>query len=484
VTAPRRHRPATLRVRITVVAALALTAAVTIGTVVVYLLQLDSVHRTIQDGLHEYASQIEQSATAGGAFPNPLPPSNRDPAAAAQVLTADGRVLAASPTLRGRPAIYILPAGSRTPVRQKAADLVVDRAVAVYGRHVTLGGRSVSIITGSANEQLRQQVQRTFTWLLFVGLPAMLLLACATVWLVVGRALRPVERIRRAVTDITDISAAGLTQRVPETGTDDEIGHLAQTMNAMLARLEDSAGRQRRFVADASHELRSPLTAIRGGLEVGLAHPDRAPWPNIAERTVKQATRLEALINDLLLLAKSDGGKAATRHQHVRLAPLLAELKATTATPRITIELDASPDVAVTGNPADLSRVFRNVVDNAVRYARSTVRIRASGADGMVRVDIADDGPGIPAEERERAFDRFARLDASREHASGSTGLGLAIAREIVTAHHGAITISGPDHGGALVTVLLPGSTPPPPGPSNPPGCVAEGARQIPRSPA
>jgi signal transduction histidine kinase len=457
VSARRRLRPGTLRSRITIVAGLALTAAVTTGIVAVYLLQLDSAQRTIQDDLHEYATQIQQSAAARGAFPSPLPPSNRDPAAAAQVLTADGSVLAATSTLSGQPALYILPAGSSTPVRQKAADLLEDREIAVYGRHVTVGGRPVSIITGSTN-QLRRQVKVTFTRLLLIGLPTLLLLACATVWLVVGRALRPVERIRRAVTDITDISAAGLTRRVPETGTDDEIGHLAQTMNAMLARLEDSARRQRRFVADASHELRSPLTAIRSGLEVGLAHPDRAPWPKIAERTVKQATRLEDLINDLLLLAKSDGEKAAARQQRVPLAPLLAGIKATTAAPAITIKLDASPDLAVTGNAADLSRVFRNVIDNAVRYARSGIQIRASGADGMVRVDIADDGPGIPVNQREQVFDRFVRLDASREHLSGSTGLGLAIAKEIVTAHQGSITIGGPEDGGAVVTVMLQGA--------------------------
>ena len=350
MTTRRRLTPGTLRSRITIVAGLALTTAVTIGTAVVYLLQLDSAQRTVEDGLHEYATQIEQSATVDGAFPDPLPPSNRDPTAAAQVLTEEGKVLAASSTVRGQPAIYILPANSRTPVRQKAADLVVDHDVVVYGRHATVGGRPVSIITGSTNTQLRQQVNATFTWLLSTGLPALLLLACATVWLVVGRALRPVERIRRAVTDITDISAAGLTQRVPETGTDDEIGHLAQTMNAMLTRLEDSARRQRRFVADASHELRSPLTAIRTGLEVGLAHPDRAPWPRIAARTVKQATRLEELINDLLVLAKTDAGRAAARQRHVPLAPLLAEVKTATAAPAITIELDASPDLAPTAS--------------------------------------------------------------------------------------------------------------------------------------
>jgi signal transduction histidine kinase len=171
---------------------------------------------------------------------------------------------------------------------------------------------------------------------------------------------------------------------------------------------------------------------------------------------VQQATRLEQLVNDLLRLAKTDAGKAAGRQQHVRLAPLLTEIRATTAAPATTIDLDAPPDLAVTGNPADLSRVFRNVVDNAFRHAQTGVRITASSADGMVRVDTADDGPGIPADERERVFDRFVRLDTSREHASGSTGLGLAIAKDIVTAHHGTITIGGPDEGGAVVTVILP----------------------------
>jgi signal transduction histidine kinase len=142
----------------------------------------------------------------------------------------------------------------------------------------------------------------------------------------------------------------------------------------------------------------------------------------------------------------------------VRLAPLLAEITATTGEHAATIALDIPPDLTVTGNPADLSRAFRNVVDNAVHYAQSRVRITASAADGTVRVDITDDGPGIPAAERERVFDRFVRLDASREHTSGSTGLGLAIAKEIVTAHQGTITIHGPDEGGTVVTVLLPGA--------------------------
>ncbi|WP_160145051.1 HAMP domain-containing sensor histidine kinase [Actinacidiphila yanglinensis] len=438
----------------TIVAGLALTMAVTLGLGVMYLLQVNAARRTIESQLRTYATQIEQSPAPGGAFPRPLPVSGLDPAAQAQVLAADGSVLAATRTLAGLPAVYALPAGSTTPVRQKAADGVVPGEVLVYGEHVTIGGRPVSIITGSATS-LRSQVNETFARLLLIGLPTLLLLACATVWLVVGRALRPVERIRHTVTAIT---AADLTQRVPEPGTDDEIGHLAQTMNAMLARLEDAAARQRRFVADASHELRSPLTAIRTGLEVGLAHPDRAPWPAIADRAVRQATRLEDLISELLLLARSDAGRTAARRRRVDLAALIAEIRATTPTPPVAVEIDIPEGLAVTGSPAELSRLFRNILDNAIRHAHSLVQVSACElrADRTVRVEIADDGPGIPAEERERVFDRFVRLDASREQHSGSAGLGLAIAKAIVGAHRGAIAVAEADGGGALVVVGLP----------------------------
>ncbi|NUR03744.1 MAG: HAMP domain-containing protein [Streptomyces sp.] len=453
----RRFRPGTVRSRVTIVAGLALTMAVTLGLGVMYLLQVDAARRTVESQLRTYATQIEQSPALGGEFPHPLPASSLDPAAQAQVLDADGSVLAATRTLAGLPAVYALPAGSTTPVRQKAADGVVPGEVLVYGEHVTVGGRQVSIITGSATS-LRSQVNETFARLLLIGLPTLLLLACATVWLVVGRALRPVEQIRHTVTAITDITAADLTQRVPESGTDDEIGHLAQTMNAMLARLEDAAARQRRFVADASHELRSPLTAIRTGLEVGLAHPDRAPWPTIAERAVRQATRLEDLISELLLLARSDAGQTAARRRRVDLAALIAEIRATMPTPPVVVEIDIPAGLVVTGNPAELSRLFRNILDNAIRYARSVVRASARElrADRTVRVEIADDGPGIPVEERERVFDRFVRLDASREQHSGSAGLGLAIAKAIVGAHRGSIAVAEADAGGALVVVGLP----------------------------
>jgi signal transduction histidine kinase len=450
----RRAGPGTVRARVTVVAGLALTAAAVLGLVVMYWLQLKSADSTIQGQLRTYATQIDQSA-AGGTFPRTLRPSLLDPAAQAQVLAPDGTVLAATRNLAHMPALYTLAPGSATPVRQPAADRAgLPSDLSVYGERVTADGRPVTIIAITGT-YLQSQVNQTFARLLVIGVPVLLVLACSTVWLVVGRALRPVEQIRGAVTAIT---SADLSQRVPEPGTDDEIGRLARTMNDMLARLEDSAARQRRFVADASHELRSPLTAIRTGLEVGLAHPDRAPWPEIAGRAVRQSQRLEHLIAQLLVLAKADAQQLAARRQPVDLAALLADLRAATPAPGISIDLSVPPRTFTTGNPQDLSRMFRNLLDNAVRYARHRVLITAAaGPDGTI-VEVADDGPGIPEEERERVFGRFVRLDASREQASGSAGLGLAIAREIAAAHGATIVLAEAEGGGTRAVVTLDGT--------------------------
>jgi signal transduction histidine kinase len=266
-----------------------------------------------------------------------------------------------------------------------------------------------------------------------------------------------VERVTRAVTEIT---SADLSRRVPEPGTPDEIGHLAHTMNDMLGRLDDAARRQRRFVSDASHELRTPLAAIRTTLEVGLAHPDQAPWPVIAERAAQQSVRLEELIQQLLLLAKADErllvGRAETVDLVVVLNDILAHLPVQQAANQVAIEFDLTEQLHVTGDAIHLGRLFRNIIDNALRYAARRVVITATATGDLARVSIDDDGPGIPAQDRSRVFDRFVRLDVSRERGSGTTGLGLAIASEIAHAHHGDITLLDRPGGGTRAVVTLP----------------------------
>ena len=443
-------RASTLRVRLTAVAALVITAAVVLGVFLLYLLQIQAVHRTLDSQLRTYATQIAQSAPTG-IWPTVLAPSTLDANADAQVI-ADGHVLAATRTLAGVPPVYALPNAADPPVRLKGADGVLPDEFTVVAVGQTVAGQAVTIVAGTPTSLLTQ-LRAAFTSNLLLGFPIILLVAAAAVWLIVGRALRPVARIRHAVTDIT---SADLSQRVPEPGTSDEIGQLARTMNEMLDRLDNAARRQRRFVADASHELRSPLAAIRTTLEVGLAHPDRAPWPSIAELATQQSNRLEDLIQQLLLLAKADEHRLGHNRTTVDIAALLHDVRATTLTHHIDLDLDVAADAVAVGNADQLGRLFRNLIDNAVRYATSTVRITATVTGQRVVVEVADDGPGIPVADRDRIFDRFVRLDNSRDRNSGTTGLGLAIAREIATAHHGGISVADAHDGGARLIVWLP----------------------------
>lgn len=446
-----RARSATLRARVTVVASLAITAAVVLGVLFMYVLQMQSVRRTIDGQLHTYATQIAQSAPTG-AWPQPLAGSSLDANAEAQVLAPDGGVLAATRALAGVPAVYTLPAGANAPVRQKAADGVIPTDIRVVAVRTTVSGRAVTVITGTSTGLL-SQVNSEFLRHLLLGLPIILLLAAGTVWVVVGRALRPVKRIRQAVTEIT---SADLSRRVPEPETPDEIGHLAHTMNDMLERLDAAAIKQRRFVADASHELRSPLAAIRTTLEVGLAHPARAPWPTIAARAAQQSTRLEDLIQQLLVLAKADEHQLTAYQQRVDVSPLLREVTTNTPAHHLDISLDAPSGAATVGNPDHLRRLFSNIIDNAVRHADSQVRITTAITAHEVRIEVDDDGPGIPTADRDRIFDRFVRLDYSRERGSGTTGLGLAIAREIAIGHGGGISVADSPAGGARFIITLP----------------------------
>jgi signal transduction histidine kinase len=443
-----------LRTRITLVASLIIATAITGGVTLLYLQQMNSVRHNVDTQLRTYATQLALAAPTGD-WPHPLPDSPLTPAAAAQVIAADDTVLTATRSLTGVAATFALPPGSDAPIRLKGAKGVVPDDVHVIGLHEMISGQPVTIIA-SVPTGLLSDINSQFTSGLFLGFPIVLVIAAAAVWILVGRTLRPVARIRHAVTDIT---SADLSRRVPEPGTADEIGHLAETMNQMLDRLEDSARRQRRFVADASHELRSPLAAMRTTLEVALAHPDLAQWPAVVGKAVDQTRRLQCLTQDLLLLVKADARTLAGRQQTVDVNDLVREVVAGTAAHDITIGLDLGEDAFVLGNHADLGRVLRNVLDNAVRYAEASITVTAApdavGAEGIC-IHVVDDGPGVAAEDRDRVFDRFVRLDASRDRASGSSGLGLAIAREIVSAHHGRIWFADTAGPGAHVVIHLP----------------------------
>jgi signal transduction histidine kinase len=445
----KHHR--SLRTRLTVIASLAVTAAVSAGIVLLYLLQMQSVRGTVDAQLHNYAAQITQSADTG-TWPQPLPSSQTNDAAWAQIVAPDGTVLAATADMTGWPAAYTLPADASTPLRLPGAGgAAKDSEQQVAAIDATINGQQVTVVTGTAI-RLLTSLTSSFETHLFLGFPVIMALAAAAVWFLVGRALRPVELIRRTAADIT---AADLSQRVPEPGTEDEVGRLAQTMNQMLDRIESATARQRRFVADASHELRSPLAALRTTLEVGLAHPERAPWQELAGRASAQGSRLEDLIQQLLLLAKADEHTLTQHRKPVDVPALVRDVIDALPPHERRIDLDTPAAVTVLGNPDHLARMLRNVLDNAVRYAHSRVLVAVLTDQQDVEILVTDNGPGVPEADRERVFDRFVRLDPSRDRTSGNSGLGLAIAREIAAAHHGSIRLA-PATTGALVIMRLP----------------------------
>ncbi len=286
-----------------------------------------------------------------------------------------------------------------------------------------------------------EEAVATVDHVLYIGLPAAVLLVALIVWATTSRSLRPVEDIQQRLRTIT---SRDLSLRVPVPPRHDEIARLATTTNDTLDRLEQAAEQQRRFTADASHELRTPLAALRADLEVALHYPDGTDWPSVIRGTLSDAERLEQLTEDLLLLADLDNGTPSTARP-VELGVLTRKAAAQArrhAPASVQIDCPTSDDVTVHGDARQLERLLRNLLDNAVRHARSRVLVTVSAHAATALVEVRDDGPGIPAEHREKIFERFTRLDASRNRTSGGTGLGLAIAREIAHNHHGTLTLS------------------------------------------
>ena len=304
---------------------------------------------------------------------------------------------------------------------------------------------------GSPIEEAQHDVEKTFLLFGAIALAAALLAG----YLVSARAAAP---LRRFAATATEVDAGDLSPRIVADPTSAaELRTLADSFNLMLDRLEDAFARQRGFVSDASHELRSPLTAIRGQIEV-LARepdPDAAAVKRVEAATLAELTRVERLVEQMLALARLDEGVGPVR-QEVDAAAFLREAVAT-APGAATLGAQAGGRIEL--DPDMVARVIRNLVENARRHAgaEGTVTVSSSAVDGKLRVDVDDDGPGIAAGERERIFDRFHRSDTARARTSGGAGLGLAIARSIVETHGGRIRADASPHGGARISFELPG---------------------------
>ena len=323
---------------------------------------------------------------------------------------------------------------------------------------VTAGGVPLTVYAGAPLADEQDTVSTTLTTML-IGLPLLLLTVGGATYVVTGRALRPVEGIRSEMAAIT--ASEDLARRVPEPDTHDEIARLARTTNETLAALEASVERQRAFVADASHELRSPIASLRTQLEVAAAHPELLDLDGAVEDTV----RLQTLAADLLLLARLDAGE---RPPDARFD--LARVVREETAGRDSVTVDAVDSVEVNGSRGQIARVLTNLLDNARRHAgsRVTVTLRTEGTWAVL--SVADDGSGVPAADRARIFERFVRLDESRARDGGGAGLGLAIARDIAVRHGGTLTVAEAPMGGALFELRLP-----------PPGQGREKPRDQPR---
>lgn len=298
---------------------------------------------------------------------------------------------------------------------------------------------------------------RTVSVLLVVAVPVVVALMSLVTWIVVGRALRPVDRMRR---EVDDVEGTNLHARVAEPGSGDEVDRLASTMNRMLARLEASQQAQQRFVSDASHELRSPLATIRQHAEVARAHPEVTGTADLAAVVLDEGARLQDLVESLLLLTRVDE-RGRDRDRAVDLDDLVfAEGSRSRSRPAgsaaVRVDVSGVAPARVGGDDRLLARVVRNLVDNAVRHAASTVTVTLGGVGRDAVLSVDDDGPGIPERDRQRVFDRFVRLDEGRARDAGGSGLGLAIVDAVVRAHGGSVALSTAPTGGARFTVRLP----------------------------
>lgn len=438
-------------------AALAATVVVAvilaIAAVAFVVLQRRQLESTLTDVAAQAAATLADEVARDGAAGADVVPAGSSERALVQVLSADGVVVAASPAIAGEPPVVPdRPAPGETVVRRDdTLPIGEDEAFAVVVRGVQGQDGAAVVITAQSLETAGNATD-VLIRLLVVGYPILLLLVAGTSYWLTGLALAPVEAMRRRVAGIT---ATDRTARVPVPPSRDEVAQLAATMNAMLDRLADAADAQRRFVADASHELRSPLATIRAAHEIAAVHPGVTDWSTVNTDVLAEVARLERLVDDLLFLARSDEHGPRPQTADVDLDDLVtAEADRLRRTSRLQVAVRQTP-TRVHGDPHQLARVLRNLTDNAARYASGRVELRVDRLGAEAVVDVVDDGPGIPPAERERVFERFVRLDPSRQRAAGGAGLGLAIAREIARAHGGDLAAVDAD-GGAHLRLRLP----------------------------
>jgi len=430
-------RQRSLRLRVTALATAVLTAGLLCGTVALAWLFVHARVATIDHTLQAEMTVIRQLA-ASGDLPVPLPA----PAAGttfAQVVDSADTVLAATSSVSR--VVPVLPLGQISHVSRTfttTASTLGPSPLRLRVQATTLRGVPVTVIVGVPFGD-ESSMLSALRHLLFVVLPLVILAAAAATWLAVASALRPVDELRAAA-DAVDVGVGAAPPSLAMPSGGHELRRLGDTLNRMLARLHSAGEQQRTFIADAAHELRSPVASLQTQLEVAI-ETDAAgtSWPSVAADLLTDVQRLSRTADDLLLLARLDANPTRVR-QRIDIGKLVES---------------AGPSCVVEGDEVALRRMLDNVVGNARRHA-SRVEVSAHELAADVLITVDDDGPGIAAQDRERVFDRWVRLDAGRSSDAGGSGLGLPIARGIARAHGGDMVLGESPFGGLRVTVSLP----------------------------
>ncbi len=398
--------PRSIRARVTIIAVIVVAAVLVANAVLVVLLQRRSLLDNLDRSLEQRADQIAASLDdLEGGFPN----SNTEDRFA-QLLDADRALVASTANVAGEP-VVVDPIPETSQQQWTTSDIPLeDDSYRILVRRVDLGDGAGVLVVGENIDDLQDAVRNLA--LTLAGLVPLAVAALgAAVWWLVGRTLQPVEQIRQ---EVAEISLDRLDRRVPDPETGDEIDRLASTMNAMLDRLESSNDRLQRFVADTSHELRSPLTRIRSTVEVDLSTSDRdleATCRSVLEETIA----IQQMVDDLLFLARHDDSHTLPRQRPVDLDVVIdAEVERLREESGTSVDMTGVSAGLVDADPSQMARLVRNLLDNAARHGRDRVTIALTQRDGVARLVVDDDGDGVADADRERIFDRFARLDEAR----------------------------------------------------------------------
>jgi signal transduction histidine kinase len=447
-------RRRSLRARLTLATSAGLAVALALAAVLLVNALRASLIRGLdlsaRQGAVEVAALIDQNR-----LPSPVPVAPGT--LTIQVLDASGRITNVSPGA-DRLVPILPPAQAEAAARTGQArtlsgpplglpSLLRVVAVGAAGHHVVIAAVSYAEVRDSL---------ATLVKVLAVGTPLLFGLLALATWLLTGYTLRPIAELGRGAAKVTE---TGVPRALPVPPARDEVRSLALTLNDMLSRLADAQQLQRDLVSDTAHELRSPIASIRAQLEVALDHPDGLDWAELARDVHADTLRLARLTEDLLLLARLDGQHLRTKPTD--LAALCQSVAARYATARVPVRAETAAPCVVAGDQDALARLLVNLLDNAVRHAASRVCASVREDGGWAVLTVTDDGPGIPPEDAERVFRRFARLDDARARAGDDSageegaGLGLAIVRSTAEAHGGSVSLgdAGP---GLRAVVRLP----------------------------